>query len=61
MMALDEIMPEKKNILIVEDEKPLAHAIELKLNHDGYATELAHDGLQALSAIEKRGIMDILS
>ncbi len=46
-------MPEKsssgkKRILIVEDEKPLAHALELKMTHEGYETTVASTGKQGL-------------
>lgn len=34
----------KKKILIVEDEKPLAHALELKMTHEGYETTVASTG-----------------
>ena len=34
----------KKKILIVEDEKPLAHALELKMTHEGYETTVANTG-----------------
>ena len=43
---------EKKKILIIEDEKPLAHALLLKLTHAGFdviATESGEEGLQYLS------------
>ncbi len=40
-----------KRLLIVEDEKPLAHALELKFAHEGYETKLVEDGKQALEAI----------
>ena len=33
-----------KKILIVEDEHPLAHALELKFTHEGYDVTLAPDG-----------------
>ncbi|MBT3835512.1 response regulator [Candidatus Peribacteria bacterium] len=33
-----------KRILIVEDEKPLSHALKLKLSHEGYDAEVANDG-----------------
>jgi len=33
-----------KKILIVEDEHPLAHALELKFIHEGYDVTLASDG-----------------
>lgn len=38
----------KKRILIVEDEKPLAHALELKMNHEGYETTVATTGEEGL-------------
>ncbi len=46
-------MPEKsssgkKRILIVEDEKPLAHALELKMTHEGYETTVASTGRAGL-------------
>ena len=43
---------EKKKILIIEDEKPLAHALELKLSHEGFlvtATGSGEEGLQFLA------------
>lgn len=39
---------EQKHILIVEDERPLAHALELKLGHDGYQTTTARTGTEGL-------------
>lgn len=38
----------KKKILIVEDEKPLAHALELKMSHEGYETKVASTGEDGL-------------
>lgn len=41
-----------KKILIVEDERPLAHALELKMIHEGYDTHVAttgEDGLKEAS------------
>lgn len=37
-----------KKILIVEDEHPLAHALELKLSHEGFATTVAGTGKEGL-------------
>ncbi len=34
----------KKRILIIEDEKPLSHALKLKLSHEGYEVDIAGDG-----------------
>ncbi len=42
-----------KKILIVEDEKPLARVLSLKLNSAGYQTVVAFDGEQALTALQK--------
>lgn len=38
----------QKRVLIVEDERPLAHALELKLGHEGYATAVARTGVEGL-------------
>ncbi len=40
-------MPNKP-ILIVEDEKPLAHALELKLVHEGYEVHVEMTGAAGL-------------
>ncbi len=47
--------PEKngKQVLIVEDEKPLSHALEMKLGHQGYGTRVVTNGTEALAALEK--------
>lgn len=37
-----------KKILIVEDERPLAHALELKFTHEGYDVTVAPDGVEGL-------------
>ena len=42
-----------KKILIVEDEKPMARALELKLNHSGFETKVVYDGLAAWELIKK--------
>ncbi len=42
-----------KTILIVEDEKPLSRALELKLTKAGFKTLLAEDGEKALGVIKK--------
>jgi len=41
-----------KKILIVEDEKPLARALELKLGHAGFETKTVSDGEEALSILK---------
>ncbi len=40
-----------KKILIVEDERPLAHALELKLTSNGYQITVASSGADALREI----------
>jgi DNA-binding response OmpR family regulator len=44
---------EQKKILIIEDEKPLAHALELKLSHEGFAIVATSSGEEALSLLSK--------
>lgn len=47
-------MPEQsKKILIVEDEKPMARALELKLTHSGFEVKSAPNGEEALKILEQ--------
>lgn len=39
-----------KNVLIIEDERPLAHAMELKLTKAGHKVSVVHDGQDGLNA-----------
>lgn len=48
-------MDKTKKILIVEDEKPIAKAMELKLIHSGFEVQVAFDGEEALEALKKGG------
>ncbi|HXH27147.1 MAG TPA: response regulator [Candidatus Acidoferrum sp.] len=41
----------QKHILVVEDEKPLSHALELKLTKAGYTVMVAYNGREGLDAI----------
>ncbi len=48
-------MPTKiKKILICEDEKPIAKALVLKLNHEGFEAEAANDGEEALQILQTK-------
>jgi len=40
-----------KRVLIVEDERPLAHALELKLKHEGFEIAVASNGQECLDLI----------
>ena len=47
-------MPTKpKKILIIEDEKPMARALELKLTHEGFEATITLNGESALETLEK--------
>ena len=52
---------EKKRILIIEDEKPLAHALQLKLSHEGFDIVATGSGEEALSFLEKENFDLILT
>lgn len=41
-----------KKILIIEDEKPLARALELKLTHEGFEVKSLANGEEALAALD---------
>lgn len=42
-----------KRVLIVEDEKALSHALDLKLQHEGFETFVANSGEECLSALKE--------
>ena len=42
-----------KSILIVEDERPLSHALEMKLKSQGFVTKVVTNGTEALAEIKK--------
>lgn len=44
----------QKRVLIVEDERPLSHALELKLQHEGFITVVAQNGEECLKAISEQ-------
>lgn len=53
-------MSGKKKILVVEDEKPLARALKLKLTKAGYAVFTAADGEEADQALQNESFDVIL-
>jgi len=48
-----------KKILIVEDEKSMAHALELKLVHNGFEVKTAANGEEAISILSQ-GKFDLI-
>ena len=49
-----------RKIIIADDEKPMANALELKLNHSGFEAKAVYNGQQALDEIEKNGPYDLM-
>lgn len=49
-----------KKILICEDEKPMARALELKLNHVGFTARAVHNGEECLAALAEESFDLIL-
>jgi len=45
-------MNKKIKILIAEDEKAIARALDLKLQHEGFETKVASDGKEALNLLQ---------
>jgi DNA-binding response OmpR family regulator len=49
-------VPSAKGIvLVVEDEKPLAHALEMKLKHEGYNVKVVMNGEEAIAELKNPG------
>ena len=46
-------MAAQKQVLIIEDERPLAHALELKLIHEGYIAKIVNNGQDGLDELKK--------
>ena len=46
-------MSAQKKILIVDDEKPMARALQLKLDHSGFETKVVNQGAEALNVLER--------
>lgn len=44
--------PTGKMLLIVEDERPLSHALEMKLKNQGYTTKVVTNGQEALKELK---------
>lgn len=42
-----------KNIVIIEDDQPIAQMYRLKLEAAGFRTRLAHDGQEGLEVVEQ--------
>lgn len=45
---------EMKKILIIEDEKPIARALELKLKHVGFDVEVAFNGEDGIKLLSEK-------
>ncbi len=43
-----------KSILIIEDERALSHALELKLQHEGFTVSTASNGQEGLALIQSQ-------
>ncbi len=54
-------MSETKKILIIEDERPLARALELKLTHVGFETKIAVNGEEGLAILQEESFDLILT
>ena len=50
-----------KKILIIEDEKPLAHALELKLSHEGFETTITNSGEEGVGLLGKETFSLVLT
>lgn len=42
------------NVLVVEDEKALARALQLKLKNSGFFADVAYNGREALDILDKK-------
>ncbi len=52
---------QQKSILIIEDELPIAHALELKFSNNGFNAKIVFNGEEALDSLKKEKFDIILS
>lgn len=52
MVVSQNTEQKQRRILIAEDEHPLAHALELKLTHEGFMTKTVSNGEEALAILK---------
>ncbi len=52
-------MPDKKHILVVDDEDALCGALKTKFEMKGYVVEVCHDGVQALKKMDEQ-VFDVV-
>lgn len=50
----------KTKILIIEDDKPMVRAIQLKLTHAGFDARIAHDGEEGIAMIKNQSYALVL-
>lgn len=50
----------KRRILISEDEKPLSHALALKLEHEGFEVTAVYDGQACVDTLDKESFDIVL-
>ncbi len=58
---MDEVTVTKQSILIMEDEKPMALALQLKLRKLGFEVEIVANGEEGLALLDKRKFNLILT
>ena len=44
----------QRKILVVEDEKPLSHALDVQLTKEGFSVSVAEDGEEAMDLLKKQ-------
>ena len=52
--------PSAKQVLIIDDEKNMRHMLQVMLNKEGYKADVAADGIEGLSILDKTGIDFVL-
>lgn len=53
-------MPAIKKILVIEDDKAMSRALEIKLTHAGFGVKVAENGEEGLAVLEKEDFSLIL-
>jgi CheY-like chemotaxis protein len=60
MFQVSEYLQTPKKVLIAEDEKAIARAMQFKLSHSGFDVKVVYDGLTALNTLQSDEKFDLL-
>jgi CheY-like chemotaxis protein len=60
MLPIEDNLTERESVMVVDDDRTIAQAIQRLLEQEDYATILAHDGKQALEILQRGTVPSVI-